>query len=237
VGRSDGSIGVVDLETGKPVREFAPKVQMPLALATTADGRRAFSGGRPDTFARQWDVDTGREISRSDPLTAPADSLAVSADGRRVLLLCGNFLFVWDADKGPKVRLLHTTVPVGNMPPALSPDGKRALFASGKTFWLYDVEADQAVGRFEPAQQPVLLAFTPDGRSALAASAGMELQAGKLEPIKSFLWLYDLERRVQRHQFEGHLGPIHCLALTPDGRRIVSGGRDQTVRVWQMPAR
>ena len=31
---------------------------------------------------------------------------------------------------------------------------------------------------------------------------------------------------------KGHLGPIHSLAFSPDGHRLVSGGWDRVLRVW-----
>ena len=33
---------------------------------------------------------------------------------------------------------------------------------------------------------------------------------------------------------EGHSGPVSAVAVTPDGARIVSGGNDRTVRVWDL---
>lgn len=32
--------------------------------------------------------------------------------------------------------------------------------------------------------------------------------------------------------FKGHTGPILCLALSADGKKVLSGGQDRTIRIW-----
>lgn len=34
---------------------------------------------------------------------------------------------------------------------------------------------------------------------------------------------------------KGHISFVECVAVTPDGRQIISGSKDNTVRVWEMP--
>jgi WD40 repeat protein len=36
------------------------------------------------------------------------------------------------------------------------------------------------------------------------------------------------------HTFRGQLGPIRCLAISRDGKFLVSGSSDKTVKVWEL---
>lgn len=36
---------------------------------------------------------------------------------------------------------------------------------------------------------------------------------------------------------QGHLGDVYSLVFTPDGRNVVSGSFDRTVRIWSVARR
>jgi WD40 repeat protein len=44
--------------------------------------------------------------------------------------------------------------------------------------------------------------------------------------------LWDATKGELLHTLRGHTGLVSSLAFSPDGRSLVSGSRDRTVKVW-----
>jgi WD40 repeat protein/serine/threonine protein kinase len=58
--------------------------------------------------------------------------------------------------------------------------------------------------------------------------------AGK--DLRGFEWYY-LSRlcKCEELNLKGHVGPVNGVSFSPDGQRLVSVGRDQTVKIWSIP--
>ena len=69
-----------------------------------------------------------------------------------------------------------------------------------------------------------VLAYTllPGGRAAVGGSHG--------------LYLFDARSGAERSEFLAHTGHVYAVAPSPDGRHLLSGSDDQTLRIWD-PAR
>src|SRR5262249_55656253 len=57
----------------------------------------------------------------------------------------------------------------------------------------------------------------------------------ELPPPEIVVW--DLQSMTKRATLTGHFGQVNCVAFSPDGKTLVSGGSDGTVRFWNVADR
>jgi WD40 repeat protein len=67
------------------------------------------------------------------------------------------------------------------------------------------------------------MAVTPDGQRAVTGSL-----------LDNNLTVWDLESREELRTLRGHTGTVNAVAVTPDGRCVVSGSQDKTLKVWNL---
>lgn len=78
-----------------------------------------------------------------------------------------------------------------------------------------------------------LYAFGVNGKiSKRITQRTLEEDYAELPPPKIVLW--DTNSMQRRATLTGHQGQINCLAISPDGKTLVSGGTDGTIRTWDI---
>jgi WD40 repeat protein len=73
-------------------------------------------------------------------------------------------------------------------------------------------------------------AVAPDGRQL---AMGFPIDDNDLNP--SLPWevkVWDVSSSKQLHRLRGHTARVAALSFTPDSKRLISGGADKTVRIW-----
>src|SRR5215218_8415185 len=226
--QDSGLIEIRNSETGESVRSFHGHDGDVNDVAFSPDGSRLASTGE-DGKLNVWDTSTGRLLSS---LAAPgvASGPSFSADGSLVAAAWAepvNQVRVFDLS----THRLLSSVPVGAVDTALSPDGKRVAVAgwaspSGKVGAVFDVRSgDEAFALRGPncCASPTNrgISWRPDGRLVAASSAGTAR-------------VWDAETGAVRYTLRGHSGFVLSVSWSPDSSRLVTGGSDGTAKVWEI---
>ncbi|KAG8984344.1 POC1 centriolar protein A [Tulasnella sp. 427] len=220
-GARNGSIGLLDAETGAPIGHNS----LVLCITYSPNGTHLASGSEDHTI-RLWDAETGALVQ--EPLQghegavwkvafAPSGNLLASASGDSTIRL-------WD---------VQTRAPFGE--PLRDHEGavwSVSFSQNGKL--LASSSADCSVRLWDPATGAAIgvlyrgrdygiwsVSISPDSKLIAYGSGDSTVQ------------MWSAESNVPiGERFAGHDGVIWGVAFSPKGRLLASGSVDRTVRLW-----
>jgi WD40 repeat protein len=245
-GSSARMIRLWDRETGKEIRNFIAPAETIYDLALSPDGKLVLSGWG-DGNVRLFDVMSGRLVQTLQACPGGrAWTVAFTQHGKQAVTGGGYSqkrgteasgpLLLWDVASGQLVRRFegHTN-DVRRV--AVSPDGTRLLSAGydGKVR-LWELGTGGEIKKFDTLGGFVeTLSFAADGRQALWSHSRTGVRTGRRGDANGSVELWDLAAGKELKQFPGHTGTITCIAVSADGKRLISGCDDGSMRVWELP--
>lgn len=246
----DGTLRIWDADTGALDREIkVVNDGLVLSVAFSPDGKFVATGDETATM-NIWDAATGERVGVPMHHGGKVLSVVYSPDG--ALVATGGedgFLTVWDASalyNRPLVReravadVRGTVRAVAFRPAAKLVDAKaeenHAILATGNddgVVQLWDARTGAKIG-------PGKLAAPNSSIMSLAFGVGYDPVIGELPRVA--VGLIDGEVQVLdgntldliRGPVLAHPGVVTSVAFSPGGSRVVSGGTDNTVRVWDV---
>ena len=235
-GSSDGTVRIWDAHSGQglagSVTASSPtfsgqgsgfllgQVNTVNCMSYSPDGQRIASASDDGTI-RNWDAQSGALLAvvRAGKYLGHMLSLGFSPDGRRIVSgsECGA-VRIWDAQSGKQLALLRghqqsvTAV-------SYSPDGRRIVTASDDgTIRIWDAQRWKAMPVLHGDM--FLLDHVCHSPKDIGSASGRTL------------WVWGAQSGQELVVLRGHNGRVLSLSFSPDGRRIVSGSDDETIRIW-----
>ncbi|MFJ9109911.1 toll/interleukin-1 receptor domain-containing protein [Streptomyces sp. NPDC102283] len=222
----DGGLQLWDVAARAPIGDHVASPSTGITAITFSPDSTRLAAAYGDGGVRLWDLRRGGRAG--GPLighTTTARAVAFSPDGS-VLASSSDDTTVrlWD------IRTLRQTgAPIDTGPQratALSPDGRALAVADPEgTVRLWDVAARRRIGGVlarDVDEQSPTLAFRPDGAVLAIGSDGLRLlDVATRRPVGGPLL---------------DAGEVGALTFGPDGRTLVSGGRE-SVHVWDLAVR
>ena len=236
IGGADGSVRLLDLETGEQRTTLGGHSAEVLGARFTPDGRTLVTTGA-DSDVILWEARTGtiREIlpGHAGRVLSPQ----VSRDGTTLYTAGpGAAVFVWDLAGTRRLARPFVTGPpasersvfqqLASAMLALSSDGR--LIASGRDDGAIGIVDAQTLARKSsfgvvPSGPVTGLAFVPGTHDLIASGTN------------GFLGIVDADRGRVIRRLPGHSGDVLPPAISADGRLLVTGSGDSTVRLWSLP--
>ncbi len=210
----DPAIHLWDLTTGKEVHVLRGHERRVVALRFTPDGKKLISAGWDNTL-RVWDVTRGTEERQIEGPQSALSGMELTPDGKLLIVAAADgFVRVYDFANGNELRHLECRA-TGI---ALAPDGHTLVVAAGEVL-RWDVRTGQPARRLGPAQgvHAEGVCYAPAGKTLAVLDRDGQVA------------LWDADTGKERLRLPRPARPFACLAFTPDGKALATGGAGLTL--------
>ncbi len=215
-----------DAETGTHKAELAGHVWGIRTIAFSPDGTKIASGKTNELFI--WETTNGARIMSIPGHTKYLWEIAFSPDNQTLVTDTDDNMKFWDTSIGKLKTTFYTGRSIGDSMD-FNPDGTTLAASMGAVVSLWDMETSAPItllrgsseGNRDKGYAYNSIAYSPDGSLLAGANGNTTIQ----------LWH---QGRTRKGALLGHTDSVNSIDFNFNGRILVSGSTDKTVRLWDI---
>ncbi|MCJ8279266.1 MAG: NB-ARC domain-containing protein, partial [Rivularia sp. ALOHA_DT_140] len=223
-GSDDQTVRIWDVTDGKCLQVIQGYTNSIKSVQFTPNSKKLVTAHQ-DCTVKIWDVFSHQHLCTLKGHDSPVLSVGLHPDGK--LIASGSedgTIKIWDIDKNKCLySLSEHAADIWGI--SFSPDGQ--FFASGsydKTIKIWRLDQKICIHTLKGYDDQIgAVIFNPEG--SLLATAGES--AVEIWDVASGKRVYILEE-------EEHKGRVKSVAFSPDGKLLVSGSTDKTIKIWDL---
>jgi WD40 repeat protein len=231
-GSDDETIKLWDLNTGRLVRSFEGHTDEVWSVAITPNGKYIVSGSRDNTI-KLWDINTGKLIRSFKGHVEPVQVVVITQNGKYIVSGSDDkTIKLWDIKTGRLVRSFEGHKgPVRSV--TITPNRKYIVSGSwDDTIKLWNINTGKLIKSFKGHKDDVSsVAISPNGNYIVSGSRDNTI---KLWDINTRKILRNINTGKILRNFKGHTDEVWSVTITPNGKYIVSGSFDNTIKLWDI---
>jgi len=235
-----GATRVWDLHSGRMLRRLGDDSQQVMAVAISADGALAASGGANQAGAgtvNVWETATGKLHWGTQDQELEVLAVAFSPNHALLATASADGAVVLRETKSGRATRSFTAHQGGATSLAFTPDGKLLVAGDGKgSVYAWEIASGQTARTFQVAgglprsiasdRLMNSIGVSRDGATLATCNSSMNMQ------FPEFLKIWDLRTGALRRDFSAEKIAGRPMALSPDGSMVATGGK--TVRLWEV---
>jgi WD40 repeat protein len=234
----DGTVKIWDLGNGREIRTYRGQKEPVRALAWSPDGKTIASAGGNEIHL--WDPEDGKLKKALKGHTGAVNSVAFRNDSKA--LASGSddrSIRIWDVEKGTETQMVNQGAQIAVIYcVTYSQNGKLIASVNGDGqlhVWKPDGPQKLVLGSNAHPGGAYQVVFGPDARTLYTCGGDkVARQHGGTGPDGENIPGTGVRQKNFDAAGGGHAETVTALALSPDGKTLVTGSRDKSIRVWDL---
>lgn len=227
VSAGDKTIKMWSLETGEFIKDIAKYDTYVSGIAISPNNSHVYSALQYGAM-KKYDLNTGNCVMSFDGHTKYIKSINISHNGNFIVSTSGDdTVKIWNVSTGKLVQDIKITSPTSAF--FNSNDTKIIVSAFDGNVRIYDVSSGQQIQMFTITSGNSFIetaVFSPTDKYILSSVLD--------ESVSGEIKIWDAQNGELIQTLTGHTSSVATLVFTNDGKSLISGSKDKTLRIWNL---